>query len=441
MKFSIKIILHTFIWYIAFYFLALGDTFGLYTNFWNFILDNRGEFYSTLLMSMIAFNILLSCRFYFFERIFSGLDKVYMVHKYTGYFIVLLLILHDALIRGSRSHITGFFSFAKDVANPLLWLFLIAILVSALPHIPVVNKLFKIPYHIWKWTHYIMGVLFLIGIYHSIGVQTMTFSNQTLSWYMYVVYIIGTYCFIYKTFFYNYFKNKYKYFIKDIKNFDQVGVVEILLSPEDINKTIKNKPGQFAFFQFLEEEVKEIHPFTISNQENENKEIRLSIKALGDWTSLLKNKIKINTKVLVDGPYGYFKSKKSENNLEIWIAGGIGITPFLAMLQDYKKENNLNKNIISVWSVKDELEAIYKNEIEENLPSNIKFILQDTSKMGYFKFESLLSDIKDNTSTDSVNKNNISVYICGPAPMRDGIINDAKNLGIKNFNFEEFSFR
>ena len=94
-------------------------------------------------------------------------------------------------------------------------------------------------------------------------------------------------------FFYNYFKNKYKYFIKDIKNFDQVGVVEIILSLEDINKSIKNKPGQFAFFQFLEEEVKEIHPFTISNQENENKEIRLSIKALGDWTSLLKSKIKI----------------------------------------------------------------------------------------------------------------------------------------------------
>ncbi|MFO0743583.1 MAG: hypothetical protein U0469_00845 [Candidatus Paceibacterota bacterium] len=109
---------------------------GLYTSFWDFLINNQGEYYATLLMIMIAFNIILSCRLSFFENIFSGLDKVYVVHKYNAYFIVLLLLLHNTFIRGSRIHPDGFFIFAKDIANPLLWAFFLAIFVSALPHIP-----------------------------------------------------------------------------------------------------------------------------------------------------------------------------------------------------------------------------------------------------------------------------------------------------------------
>lgn len=431
----ILIILHTFFWYIAFYFLSLNDIFGLYTNFWDFILSKQGEFYSTILMTMITFNIILSCRFSIFEKIFSGLDKVYVVHKYIGYFIVLLIILHNSLIHESRIHLTGFFTFAKDVTGPLFWLFLIVIFISALPHIPVVNKILKIPYHIWKYTHYLMGILFLVGIYHSVGVTTLTFSNTTLSIYMYFVYIVGTLCLVYKTFLYNYFKNKYQYIVSDIKNFEEAKTLEINMIPKDTSRFIKNKAGQFAFFQFLEEEIKEIHPFTISNYRNENGILRVSIKALGDWTSHLKDKLKVGTKVLIDGPYGYFVSRKKGDDLEIWIAGGIGITPFLAILENYKKQNNQNKKIIFVWSVKDESEAIYKNEIENNIPNNIEFILHDTSKMRFFSFLTLESKLKKEL------KNNISVFICGPEPMRKAIIKDAKEMGIKNFNFEQFNFR
>ena len=201
------IAIHTLVWYISFYFLLSNDTFGLYDTFSNFIIQNQGEFYSTLLMFMFGFNILLSARLSFFESIFSGLDKVYIVHKYTGYFSILLLLLHNALIQSSRIHITGFFSFAKDIANPLLYAFLISIFISALPNIPYINKILNIPYHIWKYTHYIMGFLFVIGIYHSLGVQTFTFSNSTLSIYICIVYVIGISFFIYKTFLYKFLKS------------------------------------------------------------------------------------------------------------------------------------------------------------------------------------------------------------------------------------------
>ncbi len=427
----LMVISHIAIWYIVFFFLKRDDVFGIYTNFFDFIVDKQGEFYGTLMMRLISFNISLACRFRYAEYLFSGLDKIYVIHKYTGYLVLLLVVLHSNFIDSSRIDYSGFFSLSKEVANPLMYVLIFSILISALPHIPYVKKIFNIPYNIWKFTHYIMWVIFLVGIYHSIGVYSFTFSNSFLSVYMYAVYTIGIYCLFYRLFIYKLFKTEYKYKISNIKKFEEASTVELILSP--VKENIKWRAGQFAFFKFKQDELEESHPFTMSNSYNEKGLVRLSVKTLGDWTKSLFEKINQDVDVVVEGPYGEFNSNKKKNNLEIWIAGGIGVTPFLAMLQDYKKENNLNKNIIFIWSVKDEIEAIYKNEIQKDLPENIKFILCDTGKTGFFKFESLLSQIKD--------KSNTSVYVCGPVPMCEAIINDAKNLGIKNFNFEEFNFR
>jgi predicted ferric reductase len=445
-KFGLFIILviHTVIWYLAFYFLAKEDIFGYYDNFFRFIIEKQGEYYATLLMTLISFNILLATRIKLLEKIFSGLDKVYVAHKYSAYFIFLLIILHNTLINSSRGQISGFFSLAKDIANPLMLAFFILIIISALPHIPVVKKIFNIPYHIWKYSHYFMGLLFLIGIYHSIGVRTLTFSNTTLSIYVYLVYTIGLVSLFYISIYFRFLKKKNTYRIFSIRKFENISCVELFLAPQSKKDKFIWKAGQFAFFKFYQDILKEIHPFTISNAPNEKGEIRLSIKVLGDWTDNLFKNLNADIEVKVDGPYGRFISDKSKNNLEIWIAGGIGITPFLAILQDYKLNNNPNKKIIFVWSVKDESEAVYKEEIEKDLPSNINFILHDTNKLGFFKFANIEEKIKtlsfSNHSKEEQYKN-ISLYICGPIAMREAIIIDAKKLNITDIHFEEFSFR
>lgn len=439
MKIKVKHVLplmvlsHIVIWYIVFFFLKMNDTFGLYSNFLDFMIDHQGEFYGTLMMRLISFNISLACRFKFAEKIFSGLDKVYLIHKYTGYLVIFLVLMHSSFIKEGGSYHLGFFSLAKEVANPLMWALIGSIIISALPHIPFIKNILNIPYHIWKYTHYLMWIIFFIGVYHSIGVSSFTFSNPILSVYMYAIYTIGTYCLIYKVFLYKLFKINHEYKIDNIKKYQEINTLEIELSPVNENDFLTWKAGQFAFFKFYQKDLEETHPFTISNSVNQDKKLRISIKTLGDWTTDLFNKLGQNTKVNVEGPYGGFTSKKNKENMEVWIAGGIGITPFLSILEDYKKENNLKKKIVFIWSVKDEKEAIYKNEIEKDLPNNIEFILHDTSNMGYFKFENILNKIE--------NKKNTSIYICGPAPMREAIISDARKEGLNDFNFEEFNFR
>ena len=55
------------------------------------------------------------------------------------------------------------------------------------------------------------------------------------------------------------------------------------------------------------------------------------MKAIGDYTKQVYNLIQVHTEVAVDGPYGHFDFGNG-NAQQLWIAGGMGITPFLAYL-------------------------------------------------------------------------------------------------------------
>jgi predicted ferric reductase len=59
-------------------------------------------------------------------------------------------------------------------------------------------------------------------------------------------------------------------------------------------------------------------------------EIRLSIKALGDYSSWIRS-VSQGSNVFLEGPYGRFSYYFNPARSYVWIAGGIGITPFVSM--------------------------------------------------------------------------------------------------------------
>ena len=174
-----------------------------------------------------------------------------------------------------------------------------------------------------------------------------------------------------------------------------------------------------------------MHPFTISsNPSDEN--IRFTIKALGDYTANLQTLLKEGAKAKLKAPFGHFTIKKSKYKKQLWLAGGIGITPFLSLLNEVKK-NNI---ITLVWSVKSVNQAHYKDEIEKKASanSNLNFVLWDTDSKSYFAIDKLYN---------AENIKNYSIYICGQEVMRENYIKQLlqKGVSLKNIHFEEFSFR
>ncbi len=93
-----------------------------------------------------------------------------------------------------------------------------------------------------------------------------------------------------------------------------------------------HRPGQFAFVTFDDKEG--AHPFTIASADHGDRVISFQIKALGDYTRSLATRLQPGQTVRVEGPYGRFDiARCNPRARQIWIAGGIGVTPFLAWLE------------------------------------------------------------------------------------------------------------
>ena len=128
---------------------------------------------------------------------------------------------------------------------------------------------------------------------------------------------------------------------------------------------------------------------------------------------------------------GHFLSEKENNIPEIWIAGGIGITPFLAMSKALGSEQEVDL----YYSVKTASEAVYLDELRKvaKAKSNLKIIPFEADKQGF-----ITADYIFKTSRDLDDAN---FMICGPVSLMHALKAQLKSKGVakRNINTEEFN--
>ncbi|WP_287668082.1 hypothetical protein [Accumulibacter sp.] len=109
-------------------------------------------------------------------------------------------------------------------------------------------------------------------------------------------------------------------------------MVEITLKP--LAEPIAVTAGQFVLVAFFAGPTfrgcGEFHPFTVSAIGADG-QIRIGVKALGDCTRRLQG-IEPGVPARVHGAFGTFLAERPAA-AQLWLAGGIGITPFLALLR------------------------------------------------------------------------------------------------------------
>jgi predicted ferric reductase len=110
------------------------------------------------------------------------------------------------------------------------------------------------------------------------------------------------------------------------------GVVEITLKP--LADAVSARPGQFVVVAFYSGRsyrgCGEFHPFTVSAGEASG-DLRIAVKAVGDCTRRMQN-TEPGVAARVQGPFGELHAE-ARATPELWVAGGMGVTPFLALLR------------------------------------------------------------------------------------------------------------
>ena len=116
-----------------------------------------GEVFASWVITVLAFNLLMTTRAKWIERIFGGLDKMYTIHRRAAVVAVGLLIIHFLIVPKSVEFHAG-----KPLGIAAIALILIGVILSVAP--PLKRK---IPYHRWLPMHRLMGLFFTRPALHE----------------------------------------------------------------------------------------------------------------------------------------------------------------------------------------------------------------------------------------------------------------------------------
>ncbi len=375
---------------------------------------------------------MLSTRLKFIENIFGGLDKVYIVHGILGGTALILVLSHPIFLVLNK--IPDNIRLAAQYLLPgTYWSINFGIIALTGLLILVYITLFsKMKYHKWKFTHEFMGLVFAFAVLHIFLVRgTVSADNIFRGYYVFaaIVSTIGLSAFAYSLFLKNRFGKNAVYKIKTIEKTNENFTFE--LEPE--HKPISYKSGQFVFIRFYNQHLsKEPHPFSIASK-TDNYTIKIIAKKLGDFTNKLEN-LKEGGKVSIEGPYGGFHFRNYENKDQVWLASGIGITPFVGMAEDLlENDKKTNVNLYYIFRNNMDVSESFFRSFDERM-ENFKFTEWDSSKKGHFSAR----DIGDLESLKEK-----EFLICGSPKFKEKLISDLEEAGIKKENIHEevFDFR
>lgn len=375
-----------------------------------------GEVLSSWVVTVFAANFLMATRAKWVEKIFGGLDKMYMIHRRSGIIALILLIAHFVIV--PRDLVA--FNVGKPLGFYALILILIGVVLSA---VPFFKK--KLPYHKWIKIHKLMGLFYVMAVIHGAMVHSLIKELPLTRAYVFGMAIIGIGAWFYRAFLYGIFNKSLDYEVTSVNDLGNQ-ITEIHL--QNIGKALKFNAGQFAFFTFPAISRKEQHPYTISSHPLDNT-LRITVKDLGDYTSKIRS-LNIGDAAKIEGPFGLFNSKYAKEKEQIWIAGGIGITPFLSLSKDIY----LN-NVKLYCCVKNKDEAVHIKELAETSSNSasFEFIIWDSEEKGHLKVDKLgVSELKSK-----------AFLICGPEALKQSIIKQLTANGVNRDSIydEEFAFR
>lgn len=276
-------------------------------------------------LSLMATAAILGGRWPLLERVFGGLDRVYEAHKWLAVVALSLASVHLLFKAEVRSWDTAvILALTSDwprFVRQASFVGLMLIVVLAL------NR--NIPYSVWRWWHRLSGPLFLIVVLHWLSIKSPLPLLSPAGIWLAALTGLGFTAAAYKLLLYHFLARHADYRVTGVTKGPSAAQIEF----EPVGRGIAFRPGHFGFLRMKVDGLREPHPFTIAAAPTAGGRITFVIRALGDFTAGLVSSIEPGMYADVYAPYGRFE-RSAIAGREIWIAGGVGISPFIAWMKD-----------------------------------------------------------------------------------------------------------
>lgn len=366
-------------------------------------------------------NIIQGARIAVIERAWNGLDHLYRAHRRTGESVVALFVLHGGLMLAS---IESLVYLDPDVGFIFLGPVFLAILVT-LVLVTVYGKLHHDPF---VWLQRGLALLFFVSGMHVFGVQGEKALSRPLMVVLVAMMAAAGAAFVYRSVLGRTAAPRHHYKVAAMNRITD-RITEVVLDP--VAHPLVFEPGQFAFLSLgRPAHDTHAHPFSITSSVADPA-LRFVVKALGDHTRELV-KIPAGTSARVEGPFGSLTHTRMQSKRQVWIGGGIGITPFISMARAVAKDGDFDVDLY--YCTADAAEAYFHDELAEHV--NVIPVREDV--------EGLLTAEKVAAISGPLGAGNDTDYlICGPPVMLHNLRSQLEAAGVppSRVHAEDFSFR
>jgi predicted ferric reductase len=363
-----------------------------------------------------------------------GMDRLTVWHRWVGFTLLWTILTHAVLVvlgyatLGGSSMGATFLSLAGVPASLLGMLAATIIVVVGIASMKYARR--RLRYETWHGVHLLLYVALGLVFVHQL-IETTTFSSSAFAMaYWWVLWLGAFGALIVGRLVIPLYRNAHHQFRVAAVVPEARDVVSVYVTGRDLGR-LRARAGQFFIWRFPGHNNWWLaNPFSLSAAPN-GQSLRLTAKAVGETSAGLRN-VPVGSRVFLEGPYGAFTSLHRSRPGAVLIAGGVGITPIRALLEEHA-----TGHLVVLYRVRSEQDAVLLREVQQLVAARggRLHLLAGRTQTGMRPFEpaglqSLVPDILER-----------DVYVCGPRPMTDAVLASLRELKVPNqqVHAEKFS--
>ena len=391
-----------------------------------------GRMLPLLGVPLLALQPVLAARLKGVDRAF-GLDRVYMFHKTVAMTAGAVLLAHPVMLASD-----GHWELLTSVDLP--WFIVcgqVALLaLAALIATAVLQGPLRLRYEQWRLTHNVLAVAVLtLAFVHSLRVGT-DLSNGIMRTVWIALAAMAALCYGLHKFVGPFRRKQHPFHVAEVTR-ETHNVWTLKMTPPEGTARFAFLPGQFQFITFYSMLSRaEEHPFTLSSSPSEAGVHTATIKESGDFTSTIGS-VRPGDCVGIQAPFGRFSYvlHPAERDL-VFIAGGIGITPFMSMLR-HMRDTAADVSVTLLYVNRGERNIVFRDELETIRAGRrprltLVHVLSDAPRewageRGRIDLEKIRRHVGDLTAGKVF-------YLCGPQAMMSDLIAALIRAGVRSSN-------
>jgi predicted ferric reductase len=372
---------------------------------------------------LMLFQLLLVARLPWLDRRI-GMDRLTVWHRWVGFTLLWTVLTHAVLVilgysrLGGGSSLTATFFGLAGVLASLLGMLAAAIIV-VIGTVSARGIRRRLRYETWHGVHLLLYVALGLAFVHQLRETTTFNSSAAAKLYWWAIWLFAFGALITGRIVVPLWRNAYHRFRVAEVVLESDDVVSVRVTGRHLDK-LPAQAGQFCIWRFPGHNHWWLaNPFSLSAAPD-GRTLRLTAKAVGSASAGLRH-VPVGSRAFVEGPYGAFTALHRTRPGALLIAGGVGITPVRALL-----EEETGDDVVVLYRVRSENDAVLVDEVRALIADRggrLHLLAGRTGEMSPpFEPDNLLALVPDISAR--------VIYVCGPPAMTSTVLGALRTLKV-----------